>query len=136
MKPESDIFKALADETRLRILHLFFVTKEPLCVCEIVDALKVPQYQVSKHLLVLKNAGLVDVEKQGTWGYHSLHTGEQENKSLFSFLKNYLTSEVFEDDKRNLERRLLLREEGKCVIGFVSESELAKLIRTKAEQLS
>ncbi|MEX1140250.1 MAG: 4Fe-4S ferredoxin [Bacteroidota bacterium] len=37
MKSESNIFKALSDETRLRILHLFLVNKDPLCVCEIVE---------------------------------------------------------------------------------------------------
>ncbi|MEX2189447.1 MAG: metalloregulator ArsR/SmtB family transcription factor [Bacteroidota bacterium] len=134
MKPESSIFKALSDETRLRILHLFLVNKDPLCVCEIVDALKVPQYQASKHLLILKNAGLVDVKKRGTWAYHSLRTNESKNSLLFSFLKSFLGSDSFEEDKRNLESRLLLREEGKCVVGFVPISTLTRLIKTKRRQ--
>lgn len=133
MKGESELFKAMADETRLRILHLLVIAKEPLCVCEMVDALKLPQYQVSKHLLILKNADLLEVEKQGTWGYHSLKTEGQKNRMLISFLKNYLTSEVFLSDKRNLELRLLLREEGKCVVGVVPERELLKLIKEKSE---
>ncbi len=132
MKLESDVFKALADETRLRILNLLLMAKEPLCVCEMVDALKAPQYQVSKHLLILKNVGLVDVEKDGTWGYYSLATDEPRNKKLNVFLKNYLASQVFEQDRKNLEFRLLLREENRCVVGFVSESELTRLIKAKA----
>ena len=54
-----EIFKALGDETRLRLVNLFLQTDEDLCVCEMVDALELPQYQISKHLTILKNAGLL-----------------------------------------------------------------------------
>jgi DNA-binding transcriptional ArsR family regulator len=55
--------KALGEETRLRILrHLF---KEPLGVNEISARLKVSPYNVSKHLRIMREAGLLEVEKQG-----------------------------------------------------------------------
>ncbi len=133
---ESEALKVLGDETRLRVLNLFLVSKEPLCVCEIVDALKVPQYNVSKHLTVLRHAGLVDVEKEGLWGYYHLKRDEPKNVALFNFLKTFLTAEIFKADKRNLEARLLLREDGKCVVGFVSERELLKLIKEKTAATS
>ena len=48
---------ALADPLRLRILRL--VRQRELCVCELVDALAVPQYRVSRHLTALRRLGLV-----------------------------------------------------------------------------
>jgi ArsR family transcriptional regulator len=53
-----DIFKALADETRLRIFRL--LTQQELCVCEIEDILDLPQSLVSNHLAVLRRNGLVE----------------------------------------------------------------------------
>ncbi|MEK7676519.1 MAG: metalloregulator ArsR/SmtB family transcription factor [Verrucomicrobiota bacterium] len=55
--------KALAEETRLRILRLLF--KEQLGVNEISEQLKVSQYNVSKHLRIMREAGLLETEKQG-----------------------------------------------------------------------
>jgi len=55
--------KALGEETRLRILRLLF--KEPMSVNEIADRLKASQYNVSKHLRIMREAGLLEVEKQG-----------------------------------------------------------------------
>ena len=55
--------KALGEETRLRILRLLF--KEPLSVNEISVRLKVSQYNVSKHLRIMREAGLLESAKQG-----------------------------------------------------------------------
>ena|SRR2546425_10038156 len=55
--------KALGEETRLRILRLLF--QEQLSVNEISDRLKVSQYNISKHLRILREAGLLETEKQG-----------------------------------------------------------------------
>ena len=129
----SEIFKILADETRLRVLNLFLVSKASLCACEIVDALEMPQYTISKHLAVLGYAGLVDVEKDGLWGYYHLKRDESKNGKLLAFLQHYLTGETFETDGRNLEFRLSLRNHGKCVVGFVPQRELLKLIKERTE---
>jgi DNA-binding transcriptional ArsR family regulator len=134
MASNSEIFKALADDTRLRVLNLFLVTKGSLCVCEIVDALELPQYNISKHLTVLRYVGLVDVEKEGLWGYYHLKNDEPKNRELFTFLKNYLTGKTFDTDRCNLEVRLKLREEGKCVVGTVPEQKSGKQIKKKALQ--
>ncbi|HZX13213.1 MAG TPA: metalloregulator ArsR/SmtB family transcription factor [Thermodesulfobacteriota bacterium] len=136
MKHANDIFKALGDEIRSRILNLFLVANGSLCVCEIVDALKLPQYRISKHLAVLRNAGLIDVKKEGTWAYYFLNTSDASNKMLFSFLKNFLRGKVSEEDRENLRLRLLLRGGGKCVVGFVSEKKLIKMIKLKMEEIS
>jgi DNA-binding transcriptional ArsR family regulator len=60
--------KALGEETRLRILRLLF--KEPLSVNEIAERLGVSQYNVSKHLRILREAGLLELKKSGKQRLH------------------------------------------------------------------
>ena len=126
-------FKALSDETRLRIINLFIKSGRDLCVCELMDALQIPQYSISKALNILKNVGLFTTEKEGTWVYYKLNKNEVQNKSLFNFLKNYLSTERFLDDEKRLNDRLLLRENDKCVVGIIPEKDLLKLIKEKSE---
>lgn len=66
-------FKALADETRLEIVGLLAAAKGELCACDIERHFDVTQSTISHHLRMLRDAGLVDVERRGTWAYYSLH---------------------------------------------------------------
>ena len=59
------VFKALADEIRVRILSLL-QTRE-MCVCEVLVALELTQPTASHHLAILENAGLVKKRKEGKW---------------------------------------------------------------------
>ena len=71
-RPSPDrLFRAFADETRLRILSLLAHRKE-LCVCDIMAILRRPQSLVSRHLAYLKGAGLAVGRRQGLWSYYSL----------------------------------------------------------------
>lgn len=126
-------FKALSDETRLRILNLFLKSGKNLCVCELMDALQLPQYAISKALNIMKNADLFTTEKEGTWVYYKLNKDSQENKSLFNFIKSNLPSNLFNQDEERLNKRLMLREKDKCVVGIIPEEELLKLIKEKTE---
>ena len=63
-------FKALAVETRLRILSL--LTNGELCVCEITKLLDIGQPKASRHLAVLRQAELVADRREGMWMYYSL----------------------------------------------------------------
>lgn len=65
-------FRALADETRRRCL-LLLVEQGELCVCELTDALGLPQPKVSHHLAALRKAGMVSDRKQGLWVHYRLH---------------------------------------------------------------
>ncbi len=67
---QSRLFKALADETRLRILKLLEVRE--MCVCEVMVALGLTQPTASHHLGILENAGLVRNRKEGKWVFYSL----------------------------------------------------------------
>lgn len=121
MTTEVEIFKSLSDESRLRIINLFIKFKERLCVCELVDALGMPQYAISKSLTLLKNSGLLLVEKKGTWMYYALN-GSAKNKKLFKFLSNSLDNDIFINDEQQLNKRLLLRKDNICVIGLVPKN--------------
>jgi ArsR family transcriptional regulator, arsenate/arsenite/antimonite-responsive transcriptional repressor len=68
-KPDQ-LFKAFADETRLRILNL--LARRDHCVCEFQNILRVPQPTVSRHLAYLRRAGLVEVERHGKMIMYSL----------------------------------------------------------------
>jgi ArsR family transcriptional regulator, arsenate/arsenite/antimonite-responsive transcriptional repressor len=68
--PMSRLFKALGDETRLRIVAL--LSHGELCVCHVEAALGVSQPHASRHLLVLKNAGVVEARRAGSWVYYRL----------------------------------------------------------------
>lgn len=63
--------KALADETRLRMLALLIQHGAPLCVCEITPRFSLSQSTISHHLRLLREAALIRGEKQGVWMYYS-----------------------------------------------------------------
>jgi len=133
MTEQASVFKVLSDDTRLRMLNVLLMTDAALCVCEITDALKVPQYQVSKHLFLLRSMGLVSAEREGTWVYYSLPIHREQHKRLFAFLRGFLDEGIFAADRDGILQRLSKREGGKCVIGFSPVNRLRKpiLVKTK-----
>lgn len=133
MEQTVEKLRALAEETRLRIMNLFIKSGANLCVCELMDALQLPQYTVSKALNILRNVGFFTTEREGTWVYYKLNKNSQQNKTIIIFLKNYLSTEIFLEDEKRLNDRLKLRENNKCVIGIIPEEELLKLIKEKSE---
>lgn len=65
------MFKALADPVRLRVLSLIASHEGgEACVCELTGPFEVSQPTISHHLKVLREAGLVDCERRGTWVYY------------------------------------------------------------------
>jgi ArsR family transcriptional regulator len=62
------LFKALADDTRLRILGLLLTGE--VCVCHIHESLKIPQPKASRHLAYLRKSGLVETRREGTWVHY------------------------------------------------------------------
>lgn len=65
-------YNALSDEIRLKMVKLLSVTDE-LCVCQFQEVFDMPQPNLSFHLRILREAGLVNVEKRGKWAYYSLN---------------------------------------------------------------
>jgi ArsR family transcriptional regulator, arsenate/arsenite/antimonite-responsive transcriptional repressor len=64
-------FRALADPTRVAIVNRLAAADE-CCVCDLTDAFELSQPTISHHLKVLKDAGLVESSRRGTWAYYRL----------------------------------------------------------------
>jgi ArsR family transcriptional regulator len=89
MKATAQFFKALSDETRLRILAL--LTNGELCVCDLMAVLDLPQSTVSRHLAYLRHAGLVEDRRRGVWMYYRLAVPDAELHDLAHQLPQRLT---------------------------------------------
>jgi ArsR family transcriptional regulator, arsenate/arsenite/antimonite-responsive transcriptional repressor len=73
-KHYKNIFKALADEKRLQLLHLLADSKEEsTCVCDLMDSMQMAQSKLSYHLKILLQANIIAQEKKGTWHYYSIN---------------------------------------------------------------
>lgn len=68
----AEVFKALADPARVRILNMLATSGEPVCVCHLIEPLGLSQPTVSHHLKRLTDAGLLAREQRGKWAYFSL----------------------------------------------------------------
>lgn len=86
------VFKALSDESRLRIINLL-VTSGELCVCDIERVMGFTQTKVSRHLAYLRGVGLVDGRRQGLWMLYSIARPQtKEQEQLVRFLADVLKS--------------------------------------------
>ncbi len=114
-------FKALSDKTRLRIMCLLSKGHPRLSVSEIMDALNENQYNVSRHLKILKIAGLIKAQREGRWGYYSLVIPPNQAQEFVFQAVLGIPEEFFSLDGTRLKHRLALRENGKTVIGINSK---------------
>jgi ArsR family transcriptional regulator len=117
------VLAALADPVRLRILRL--VRQRELCVCELVDALGMPQYKVSRHLGALRKTKIVTARRRGRWMHYRLDA-RPEAARVASQLMGILAPGVkrapeAKDDSSRLASRLRLRRAGQCVVGGLGE---------------
>ena len=96
------IFRALSDQTRLRILNL--LQGGELCVCHIVSVLEVPQPTASRHLSYLRRAGLVIARKEGLWMHYRMTSAHsRSHEMLLECLAQCFREEgVFTKDKERL----------------------------------
>ena len=104
-------FKGLADVTRLRILNLLLHGE--LCGCDIRYVLEMSQPNVSRHLMYLKNSGLVLDRRDGPRIFYRLAQPSQGiQKPLFAFLREAFTeSDIFAEDSHKLKKAI---ESGSC----------------------
>lgn len=119
------IFQALADATRIRILRLLAIAREETCLCELVDSLLEPQYNLSRHLKLLRQVGLLSAEKEGRFIYHRLVTEAAHLRALYAVILALPdTVGIFAADLRRFQARMRLRKSGRCRIG-IQNSALA-----------
>lgn len=118
-----EIFQALSDGTRLRIARLLAQTGEEACLCELVDCLIEPQSNVSRHLKVLRQAGLLSAVKDGRWVYHRLVRDVAYLEHLYAMLTALPDSDgVFAEDLAHFQNRMSMRESGRCRISIQTQS--------------
>lgn len=118
-----EIFQALADPTRIRIVRLLAETGEEACLCELVDSLLEPQYKLSRHVKILRQAGLLSAEKEGRWVYHRLVRGVSYLELAYDMLRALPDDDgFFAHDLHNFRERMCLREAGRCRIGIQTPS--------------
>lgn len=96
-------FRALADNTRLRLIHL--LGDDELCVCSCVEVLKTNQPKISRHLAYLRRAGLVAARRDGKWTHYRLtQPSDTHVAKIFSELRARLANEPqMQSDKARLE---------------------------------
>lgn len=101
------IFKSLADEARLRILNLL-LTSEELCVCDIESTLGFTQTKVSRHMIYLKRAGLIEDRKLGRWVLYRLSEPCNEHQRIIlDVVKGILQSHAkTQKDAQRLEKSI------------------------------
>jgi ArsR family transcriptional regulator, arsenate/arsenite/antimonite-responsive transcriptional repressor len=83
----SQIFKACADESRLRILHLIFENRE-MCISDLEKILDFTQTKTSRHLIYLKNSGILSFKRYNHWVFYHIKDEVYEIlKQIFQFLR-------------------------------------------------
>jgi ArsR family transcriptional regulator len=83
----AELFKALADPARVRILNALATSGRPVCACEFEPALGLSQPTVSHHLKKLTEVGLLEREQRGRWAYFSLKREAVEKLAAVADLK-------------------------------------------------
>lgn len=113
MRELEKLFKGLADQTRLRILNLLIHGE--LCVCDIQYVLGSSQPNVSRHLMYLKNSGLVLDRREGARIFYRVaQPNKCLKKMLFTFLRDaFRQSDELAEDSRRLKKAI---EAGACTV--------------------
>lgn len=101
------LHKALSDETRIRMLHVLLELGE-LCVCDIEAGLDITQSRASRHLGILRQAGVVAVRRDGTWIHYRVHDDlNQTTSAALEGLRHSLGAT--REGKRDIQRTRKLR---------------------------
>jgi ArsR family transcriptional regulator len=98
-------FKALSDETRLRMLNI--LTAQECCVCEVMQVLGISQTRASRNLKILEEAGFLQARRDGTWVYYSLNDDSVKNfaAALAKITGHFTTrSPLFKKDRKHLKK--------------------------------
>src|SRR5262252_1318846 len=86
------LFRALADQTRLRLINL--MADQELCVCFFVEVIGSPQPKISRHLAYLRRAGIVAARREGKWmHYRIVQPADSHAARVFSSLRSWLLND-------------------------------------------
>jgi ArsR family transcriptional regulator, arsenate/arsenite/antimonite-responsive transcriptional repressor len=103
MEQLAQLYKALSEETRIRIMML--LTQGELCVCDVQAVLDEPQSKVSRHLAYLKHSGLVSSKRVGVWMHYLIkETADGTCKAQLAFMEENLSKlPQFAADRKKLQ---------------------------------
>lgn len=125
-----EVFKALGDKNRVRILNL--LVNQELCVCEIETVLNITQSNASRHLNKLKNAGIITCEKKSQWVHYMIDNNFiSENRLLYEHIKSKMTDNIqLSNDLEKLKKYKTsnftcehLRKDKNIVLKFLNERQ-------------
>lgn len=108
----AQLHKALGDETRLRIVNLLAHRAE-LCVCDVESCLEISQSKASRHLVYLKNAGLVEDRRDATWVYYRITRDHPYLRAVVRGIKKALADD--ETALRDLRRSNEVEQSSSCL---------------------
>lgn len=112
------IAKAVSNPLAVRMLKLL-LRGEELCVCEIMDAVQVPQYTCSRSLGTMYRAKMVVRRREGRWAYYTLRPNPSAPVSAaLDTVAHQVSDAIFEQDQARLVERLAKRVDGKCVAAY------------------
>ena len=111
MKSLVQFFRAVSEETRLRIVMLLLHGE--LCVCDLMAILDAPQSKLSRHLAYLKHSGIVNGRRAGVWMHYSLKAplNDLYRVQLHLFKGEFSSLSPFKQDKRKM---LKFKAKGEC----------------------
>lgn len=131
-----ELFQALSDFTRLRVVRLLASSKDEACLCELSQCLREPEYKLSRHLKQLCQSGLLSAEKDGRWIYHSIPSGEAALQALFKFISKIPDSNgVFAEDLKRFQKCILVRKGGRCNVTAAESLPQKKTKKARALNL-
>jgi len=105
-------FKALGDETRLRILGL--LSQGELCVCDIIEVLSLPQSTASRHLSYLKNSKWVTGNRRGKWMYYRIDNAISKDSTFGQILEHLGKLYQMQKDSKILAKYLKNKSKDTC----------------------
>ena len=99
-----ELFKALADRTRLRLINL--IGEDEVCVCFFVEVLKLNQPKISRHLAYLRRAGIVAARRDGKWmHYRTVEPPDSRAANIFREVRGWLANDAsMQRDRARLAR--------------------------------
>lgn len=119
MEQLTQFFKALSDETRLRIV--FLLTQGELCVCDLMEVLGEPQSKISRHLAYLKHSGITESKRVGVWMHYKFKDSMNGIfKAQIHFLKEKLSH--LPQFREDLEKLVEFKKKGSCKALLKSKS--------------
>lgn len=95
-----DVFTALSNTTRLKIMWLLYSIDSKINVSEIIEVLKVNQYNASKHLKILRDAGLIYRKRSGKWNFYYYIDKDDTfykyiRKAVMSISEDFISEEIY-----------------------------------------